>query len=75
MARGVFFSYPIDQPAIEGPGFRYRESDYPGSAKHLAIPAEHPLRTAKGDLGLVAIPNFEPRPLSHEKLPFVLRKK
>ena len=55
--------HPIDEPVLIEPGVHYREADTPGSAKHLvdALPPEHPLRRAKGDLGFENIPHHSPR--------------
>jgi hypothetical protein len=66
---------PIDEPRITSPGVLYRESDYHGSEKHLALEPEHPVRTEKGDLGLSDIADFPSRPLSHDGLPFTLKGK
>ena len=51
MAHGNIFTYPLDVPAIKGPGVRYREADAPGNASHLYVPPENPIRQAKGDIG------------------------
>ena len=76
MARTSIASHPIDTPVLERPGIMHRESDFHGSAKHYALEPEHPERTAKGDLGLSSIKDFEPRPLSHAGSPFAnLRKR
>lgn len=66
--------HPTDQPVVLRPGVTHRESDFHGSAKHLAIPPEHPERVAKGDIGLSEIDDFPSRPLSHSGLPFVLKE-
>ena len=65
--------HPIDTPISIRPGVVYRESDYHGNAKHLALPPEHPERSEKGDFGLESIQDFESRPLSHTGKPFVLK--
>jgi hypothetical protein len=67
------FTYPLDQPSIEGQGFRYAENAAPGNAIWMTLPAEAPMRTAKGDLGLEHIKDFESRPLETAGLPFILK--
>ncbi len=66
--------HPIDQPVLLRPGVMHRESDFHGSAKHLALEPGHPERAAKGDLGLSEIDDFPSRSLSHTGLPFVLKE-
>jgi hypothetical protein len=61
MPRGTYFTYPIDEPAIEREGLMHRETDFHGSMKYLYVKPEHPLRAAKGDLGLEMIKDFAPR--------------
>lgn len=70
MAKNVFYSFPIDTPAITKKGLRYREADAPGNASHLYVGPEDPIRQEKGDLGLSVIKDFEPRPLTGGGLPF-----
>jgi len=67
--------HPVDEPSIERQGLMHRESDAPGNAKWLALPPESKDRADKGDLGNLIIPGFEPRPLSHPGLPFVIKEK
>ena len=73
MAKGDYNGMPVDEPIILRPGVTHRESDYPGSMKHLALEPEHEERKKKGDLGLSNIPDFEPRPLTGPK-PFKLKE-
>jgi hypothetical protein len=70
MARNVFYSFPIDTPAVESPTKRYRESEAPGNDSHLNPRPEDTVRRDKGDLGAVDIPGFEPQPLSSKGVPF-----
>ena len=70
MAKNVFYSFPVDVPAIEGPGFMHREADSPGQAKWLAVGPEHPRRANKGDLPMTQIADFDPQPLSHVGAPW-----
>jgi hypothetical protein len=56
MANNFFGNQPLDQPGVIGPGLKRRESDWQGAAKHVALPPEHPVRAAKGDLGMVGVP-------------------
>jgi hypothetical protein len=49
-------SIPTDEPILIRPGVMHREDDFHGSAKHYALPPEHPERTAKGDLGFAGLP-------------------
>ena len=64
---------PVDQPAILRQGVRFRETDEPGSAKFMTLPAEDPLRAKKGDIGFASLPAA--RALSHAGLPFKNLKK
>lgn len=66
-------SIPHDEPVVLRPGVMHRETDALGNAKWLTLPPEAKERADKGDLGLSVIPGFEPRPLSHSGLPFVLK--
>lgn len=66
---------PTDEPIVLRPGVMHTETDWQGSAKHYALPPEHPERAKKGDLGLENIQDFDSRPLSHTGLPFVLKGK
>lgn len=61
---------PVDEPVLLKPGVMHREADYHGNAKYYALPADAPLRLAKGDLGLENIAGFESRALEHPGLPF-----
>lgn len=70
MAQSTYSPVPLDQPREIRPGVMHRETDWQGSAKWYALPANHPERTAKGDLGMDPIPGFEPRPLTTPGLPF-----
>ena len=72
MARSTYGNVPLDQPIEERPGVMVREADAPGNAKHMALPPEAPERAEKGDLGNLIIPGFEPRPLQHPGLPYVI---
>lgn len=58
MAKSTFTNanIPVDQPIVERPGVMHREDDAPGNMKHYALPAEHPERTQKGDLGFSGLP-------------------
>ena len=61
MAQTVFFTYPLDQPIKLRDGVVHREADFHGSAHWLYVKPEHPVRAAKGDLGLEYIKDMEPR--------------
>lgn len=74
MARTVAMTYPLDQPILLRPGVMHREADFHGSAKWYALPPEAAERTAKGDLGLSSIKNFESRALTSAGAPFTLKK-
>ena len=70
MAKDTTAGFPLDQPREIRPGVMHRESDWQGSGKWYALPPDHPERTAKGDIGLGTIKDFEPRPLTSPGLPF-----
>jgi hypothetical protein len=70
MARGTFFNFPVDTPAIEKTGVMHKESDSHFNAKHLTLPREDTVRSGKGDLPMETIADFDPHPLSHEGVPF-----
>ena len=70
MAASNFYNFPLDVPHIEGPGVMHRESNAPGNDSHIYVGPEHPIRKAKGDLGLETIKGFEPRSLTHKGSPF-----
>lgn len=48
-------SIPADQPIVLRPGVMHREADSLGHARHYALPAEHPERAQKGDLGFAGL--------------------
>jgi len=66
---------PTDEPILLRPGVAHREADYHGNAKFYALPPEAPERADKGDFGEMSIPGLEPRPLTHNGLPFELKPK
>lgn len=66
---------PVDEPVLERPGVMHRETDYQGNDKFYALPPESKERARKGDLGNAFIKDFEPRPLTHKGLPFVIKEK
>jgi hypothetical protein len=70
MAATNFFTYPLDVPHIEGPGFVHRESAAPGNDSHQYVPPEHAIRREKGDIGLSVIKDFDPRSLTAGGVPW-----
>lgn len=64
---------PTDEPILIAPGVTHKEGDHSGAAKWLAVPPESAVRAAKGDLSMSTIKDFEPRPLTHKGLPFVIK--
>lgn len=74
MARTVAMTYPLDKPIEIRPGVMHKEADFHGSAKWYSLPPESAERTAKGDLGLSSIKNFESRALNSAGAPFTLKK-
>lgn len=74
MARTIAMTYPLDKPIEIRPGVMHREADFHGSEKWYALPPEAAERTAKGDIGLSSIKNFESRALTSAGAPFTLKK-
>jgi hypothetical protein len=70
MAVHNFFAYPLDQPRLIREGVMPGERGISGADSHIALPTEHLERVRKGDKSMHAIPNLEPRPLSHSGQPF-----
>jgi len=70
MARGIGYTYPLDQPAVEKQGVLYDEKQMPGDDKALMLEPEDPIRKAKGDLGLRDIKDMPSRALTHSGTPF-----
>lgn len=70
MAQSVLMTYPLDTPRTVAPGELAPERSAPGNAQWLTLPPDAPLRTAKGDLGLANIRDFESRALTSPGAPF-----
>lgn len=70
MAQSTYSPVPLDQPREIRPGVMHAERDWQGSGKWYSLPPNAPERTAKGDLGMDPIQNFESRALTSPGAPF-----